>query len=214
MFKLSVPAVCSPNGFPNVHTTHSDSAIRCFDPCACSRRISTQSTQFYFYPQNKSEQRPTSSDVTILKPSFLHVVSLHLSPLPYAEIHLQCRNGGQRTNRQQNKTNTFGCITNNRKRCAQQIPLATEPRFALCQHRHQTNNITNRVNRFWLLWHFSEDRKTNFPISSFEQIASRTNQSNYGRQRNWVAWQSGFCRHQINWNPYVVIAVSNGFDFW
>lgn len=72
-------------------------------------------------------------------------------------------------------------------RCAQQIPLATESRFVLCQHRHQTNNITNRVNRFWLLWHFVERPKKQF--CHFKLWANSIAQhSRHGRRRrrNWL----------------------------
>lgn len=211
MFKLSVPAVCSPNGFPNVHTAALACHIRCFDPCACIRRTSDAIDNSIFIHETKAHngQRHQTSPLTIFNPSFLHV-SLHL---PCAAIRLRWANSLRRTRQwrptyeqTENRTNTFGWTTNNRR----QIPLPTESGCVLCQHRHQTNNIANRVNRFWLLWHFSKDRKTNFP--HFEPWAnSIAHHSRHGRRRrrNWVAWQSGFCRHQIKCNSNVVIAVSN-----
>lgn len=94
MFKLSVPAVCFRNGFSSVHTAAA--AATCAPSGALTRvqasAVYRLNRQFYFYPQNKSGRRPTSSDVTIIKPSFLHV-SPHLSPLPHALHPFALANG-------------------------------------------------------------------------------------------------------------------------
>lgn len=223
-----VPAVCAPNEISKVHRQNhrmatsamnatSGALTRVHAPDAINDSIFIHKTKAHIDERHRtSPYSSRHSDTLRFTCRRCRTLTFHLSPSWHWPIPFT-----DKWTEKQTKTKTFGWIGYKQKTLDACTQSKHQWRWRIGVHYGNTGAKPILIE--WIdsvvVWHFSKhrkrlNRKTNFHISTFEQIThARTHERRCRRRRNWlwVAWHSDFYCHWIRCNFDVVTAASNGF---
>lgn len=176
----------------------------------------THRRRCYFYPRNKSALRRTSSDVIIFMPSFLHVAAAttahwhrfatyrRCSSIALAH-HMSTYHGNEQWRPLHEETeiemkNFWVNYKRTHERCAHtvQIPLATEPRCVLWQHRSQTKRIDSVVVAFF---ERPKNQFSHFNHWANSACTARMHGRRPRRRQCWCDWPDNAASVAINTIP-------------